>query len=485
MNMYRHDTYKRTSLSGSSGELRRKRVLLDSKLRKKHREALFSAKRVYFFPLEEAQDTCSENDVKTVESYLLDCEHVQTLVQGLTSSDKETRLEAIQNLSVFVLEPSDALVCYLETGECIKTLMSTMVEEADPQVIYHTAQVIANITAGPYHVCLYALPAIPYLVVLLSSDVSTIREVASDALGNMACEEKENVQDSIVKSGAIPCLLRMLESNEAKLVCSSALTLTSLYKVLISHSSEVLPVLFSRTLFRKLTKEAAETSTEICWLLSHVASESQAFRLYIIENGWVDPLVSCLQALVSYGPAVLSPLRVLGHLVKDTATRSPLSFHSFFLTTLVELIHSEDWTIVKEALWVLSLMTVEPTAETVHVFKQANLIYSVANIIIECPYEICEEAAECLFHLILCDISCIPDLPHSKLLPVFLDFIQSQERALVLLGLSYVDFLLTHVKEGSVLLKSFPHTKDILVSLHPTLYKDIYDFGIQLAYRIQ
>jgi hypothetical protein len=64
---HRH-LYKRTSISGSSGELRQRRIALNETLRKKHREQLITAKRYRHLTRREEQSTTDEEDTN-LEAY--------------------------------------------------------------------------------------------------------------------------------------------------------------------------------------------------------------------------------------------------------------------------------------------------------------------------------------------------------------------------------------------------------------------------------
>lgn len=47
---------------------------------------------------------------------------VQALANDLRSSDASTRIEAVQYIGKFVLEPAEALIKYITEGDCILAL---------------------------------------------------------------------------------------------------------------------------------------------------------------------------------------------------------------------------------------------------------------------------------------------------------------------------------------------------------------------------
>lgn len=55
--------------------------------------------------------------------YRLTVEQVESLAHDLQSFDKKTRMDALQHLGKFVVEPAEALITYIVEGNCMETLM--------------------------------------------------------------------------------------------------------------------------------------------------------------------------------------------------------------------------------------------------------------------------------------------------------------------------------------------------------------------------
>lgn len=76
-----------------------------------------------------------------------------------------------------------------------------------------------DIAAGAYDLWIKSICMVPTLIDLLDSENSVLREMAAGALGNMAAEdlgdmtnEDDEVRERIRNNGAVPPLVRMLDS---------------------------------------------------------------------------------------------------------------------------------------------------------------------------------------------------------------------------------------------------------------------------------
>lgn len=281
---HRH-LYKRTSISGSTDDLRRRRVAINTTLRKKHREQLITSKRFRHLTRREEQSASeSEDDAVPVpdqdgkslsvqkskkwidnETFLEEIDpyyrlteaQVDSLAQDLKAGDKKTRMDAIQYLGKFAVEPAKALVAFIVEGDCMDTLT---VSDIDPpcmahsflffsiccqwpiqrneskwsnlylvrssvfrQRITHTGVLFLDIAAGSYNLWSKSTCSVPHLINLLDAENSVLREMSAGALGNMAAEdmgdmteEDDEVRARIRNNGAIPPLVRMLDSEVTK-----------------------------------------------------------------------------------------------------------------------------------------------------------------------------------------------------------------------------------------------------------------------------
>ncbi|KAI9023740.1 armadillo-type protein [Phycomyces nitens] len=481
----RHGMYKRTALSGTAQDLRQRRVDISTAIRNQRRDELITSKRFRFLSTNaETELESDKTQNKSTNMFVLTEQQVRSLVNDLNSIHNKVRMDAIVYLGDYVCEPSEALVEYIKTGECVKLLVNMLVCEVDPIKIQQIVQVISNIAAGPYDLCVQCLGAVPYLVTMLNSNNSDIRELASYALGNMASEDYDRtteqdkeIRQTIILSGAVPLLIRMLESNEPNLIRSSCLTMSHLVRGPESQWRELRSNAMIQALSRHLTRHGAATGTEVCWLMGYMAAESEQFRKQIIEHGLLGPLVNVFQILRSEGCAVLPALRTLGHLSSDPGMDSFLVQEPQFLSCLVQLTHSNDWVIAREALWVLSNVTTIKTDAILPIIRGSDGVTHMAELIIHGNFEVREEASKCLFNMIMHDQPSIAVLPHQYLLPAFLELIQSQEEHLIVLGLSYVELLLKYV-EGPNL-----HTnqvKEALGSINPATHPTLYVFGLNL-----
>ena len=123
--------YKRTSISRTPDETLRRRVAINETLRKKHREQLITAKRFRNLSRQEEYESAgeeepmeerSEHDQDISPYYRLTQEEVQAIQKDLHSETKLVRITAAQHIAKFVLEPAQALIDYITTGDCIEAL---------------------------------------------------------------------------------------------------------------------------------------------------------------------------------------------------------------------------------------------------------------------------------------------------------------------------------------------------------------------------
>ncbi|KAL0089314.1 armadillo-type protein [Phycomyces blakesleeanus] len=494
MSTARHDMYKRTAISGTAQDLRQRRVDISTAIRNRHRDELITSKRFRFLSINEPEivdlESAKIHD-KYTDLFNLAEPQVKSLVNDLNSTHKKVRMDAVVYLGDYACNPSEALVKYIKSGECIKSLVNMVICEVDPVIIQQIVQVISNIAAGPYDLCVQCLPAIPYLVTMLNSNNTEIRELASYALGNMASEDydrtseqDEEIRRDIILSGAIPLLIQMLDSNEPNLIRSSCLTMSHLARGPENQWRELRSKAMTLALLRHLTRHGATTGTEVCWLMGSMTANSEQFRKQIIEEGLLPLLINVFQLLKSEDCAVLPALRTLGHLSSDSGTGRYLVLEPQFLPCLIQLTHSEDWVITKEALWVLSNVTTIKMDDIVQIIRDTGEVKHMAELIMHGKFEVREEASKCLFNMVMHDPPSIAALPHQFLLPAFLDFIQSQEEHLIILGLSYVELLLKYVPEGRNILNYTKQAKETLISINPATHPTLYVFSLDLQKQI-
>ncbi|KAF7722652.1 hypothetical protein EC973_002862 [Apophysomyces ossiformis] len=474
--------YKRTSISRTPEELHRRRVAINESLRKKHREQLITAKRYRHLTRREEQQSAGESEPEDNERnehdedidpyYRLTPSQVQAMAKDLKSSDKKVRVDAVQSLGKFVLEPAQALIDYITQGDCIETLTS-MLSGTEPDEQMQAIQTISNIAAGPYNLWIKSISTVPYLILFLDSDNMNLRELAAGALGNMAAEdlgdmtdEDDEVRQMIRNNGAIKPLVKMLDSNDPRLVQSACFALANLARGPEGQLQDFMAAGISKKLLRHLVDETADTITEICWVTSYLTAGSEQFRQEIMQEGFASPLVKDLEMLADKGPEVLPVLRTLGNLAAGPDEYIELLMQQDqFISTVVKLTYSER----------------SQHPDVIQAVEDANAVPHLTDLVSHSAYDIRKGAAFCLMNIAAYGERHMQSLPHRELLPAFLDLIRSQDAELIKVGLSYVELLLTRVNKGKEILDNTPSCMTALASVTPAPDPEMYAFANKLV----
>ncbi|SAM01312.1 hypothetical protein [Absidia glauca] len=437
---HRH-LYKRTSISGSSDDLRRRRVAINTTLRKKHREQLITSKRFRHLTRREEQSASeSEDDAVLVSDqdeeidpyYRLTGAQVDSLAQDLKAEDKKTRMGAIQYLGKFVVEPAKVLVAYIVEGDCME-ILTHLLSTADTEEQIEVVKTISNIAAGSYNLWSKSTCAIPHLINLLDTDNSVLREMSAGALGNMAAEDLGDMTEEDVE-----------------------------VRARIRNSGAILPL--------------------VPWVMSYLTASSKEFRNRVMQEGFLAALVKNMVTFADQGPMVLPVLRTFGNLAGGPdETIELLIQHQSFLTTLVKLMAADSRVVKKEALWVMSNITATKRTSIIEQMDAADTIEHLTDLVQTGHFDIRKGAATCLLNIAYHGQKYMDSLKHTQLLKAYMDFIRSQDAELIRLGLTYVEMLLTKVTKGREILDNTSTCMDALASVSPFPDPALYAFANQIV----
>ncbi|KAI8373036.1 armadillo-type protein [Radiomyces spectabilis] len=490
--------YKRTSISRDPEEARRRRVAINESLRKKHREQLITAKRFRHLTRREEQESAGESDAEDDAAnihdadidpyYRLSAAQVEELARDLRSGEKTVRLEALEYLGKFLLEPAQALIDYITQGDCIATL-TRMLSSHDPDEIIQSAKVISNIAAGPYSLWIKSVSTVPYLIGLLNSDNVTLRDIAAGAIGNMAAEdlgdmttEDDEVRATIRKNGAVLPLIRMLDTKDSRMVQSACFALANLARASENELREFLDAGIYDKLVQHLTNHTADTTTEVCWVMSYLSANSKTFRKELLQDKSLTPLVKSLKQLSVDGAIVLPVLRTLGNIAGDSDDAiDKLLNQPGFLATVVKLTQGEHRAVKKEALWVLSNITASERYQVIEQVENAGAAPLLINLVTHGGFDIRKGAAYCLMNMALHGEKFLFSMPHEQVLPGFLALVRSQDAELIRLGLTYVDLLLNRVPQGKAIMGNTPDSTEALAAVAPAPDPELYALANKLV----
>jgi hypothetical protein len=163
--------------------------------------------------------------------------------------------------------------------------------------------------------------------------------MAAEDLGDMN-DEDDKVRATIRDNGAIKPLVRMLDSNDVRLVQSACFALANLARGQEGQLKEFFTAGLTDKLLKNLSNEDA--ATEVCWVISYLTAGSEKFREEVMQKGFGDPLVKDLASLAEQGAVVLPVLRTLGNLVGSEDYLKVLAEKEAFLSTVVSLIKSDQ-----------------------------------------------------------------------------------------------------------------------------------------------
>ncbi|KAI8987684.1 armadillo-type protein [Mycotypha africana] len=491
---HRH-LYKRNSISRSPDETIKRRVALNETLRRKHREQLITAKRFRNLTRqeeyestgeEEPEDEKNENDEDISPYYRLTKAQVEGLSKDLNSDQRNVRVFAAQHISKFVLEPAQALIKFITEGNCIEAL-TRMLSSADIEEKIEAAQTISNIAAGPYDLWIKSTSTVPYLISLLNSDNMNLREIAAGALGNMAAEdlgdmndEDDKVRETIRNNGAIKPLIRMLDSNDTRLVTSACFALANLARGEEAQLKDFFTTKISDKLLKNLENE--ETATEVCWVISYLTAGSESFRREIMQKEFAAPLVKSLALLAEQGPVVLPVLRTLGNLVATDEYLETIAEHDDFLPNVLKLVRSDQSrALKKEALWVLSNVTSTSNNRIIEKLQELDAIKSLSELVLRGAFDIRKGAAYCIMNIANHGAEYLSKLKHKELLPAFLELLKSQDADMMRLALGYIELLLTQLPNGKEIIENVPDCMEALAAVAPAPDPELYDFANRLV----
>jgi hypothetical protein len=167
--------------------------------------------------------------------------------------------------------------------------------------------------------------------------------MAAEDLGDMS-DEADKVRSSIRDNGAVSGLVRMLDSNEARTIQSACFALANLARGPEDQLGDFISSGITEKLYKHLTSDvAADTATEVCWVICYLTAGSQKFRQDIMTKGFAPRIVAELVKLAREKTLVLPVLRTIGNLVgSDDEYLKLLVEQDQFLSTVVDLVKSDQ-----------------------------------------------------------------------------------------------------------------------------------------------
>ncbi|CAG8498683.1 181_t:CDS:10 [Paraglomus occultum] len=439
--------YKSNSISKSADEARLKRIELDAEVRRKHREQLITAKRFkhqsesLITDEEESEFDLTQNDIKKLQS-------------NLESHTRDIRLQALKDLSKYLVDPPETLKQLIIEGDCVK-ILTRFLTGTDPEEQLQAISCVTNIAAGPKNICEAALQTVPYLISFLDVDDLVLQNQATWAIGNFAAEGSE-YRDLLRANGVLIPLVRLLDSKDVNLIQTVCFALSNLARGPDPKLDEFFKIETDKVLLRHLENdEMSEVVSEISWVLAYLTSDSDTYTSRLLSEGLIPRLVKHMRPLLSHGPLALPLIRTLGNVAGGPDENADeLIQQEEFLKLMIEYVQSECRAVKKESLWVMSNITAARRSEVLAKVISVGFIPILSTIATHTNFDIRKEAAYGLLNIASHGEEYLQSLPHQDLLPGFLEFVRSQDTDLIRLGLTYIHLLITQVPSSRQLLES-------------------------------
>ncbi|KAK9702116.1 hypothetical protein K7432_011405 [Basidiobolus ranarum] len=438
--------YKATTIPRSSAAAKAKRIAQDSQSRKLRREQLVMGKR-----FRHREDTPLSD--RGEAEYDLTTKELEKLREQLNSSVRGVRVEALKELSNFLVDPSEALNDFVLEGGAVD-LLSKFLTSTDFDERFQATWCITNIAAGTPELCSKVLSTVPYLISSLEEPNSQLQEQAAWALGNIAVEGAE-FRERLTANGAITPLVKLLQSDNPSLVQTVCFALSSLAR---NHTrfEEFFGAGISKLLLQLLDRDnVPEEISEVTWVLTYLTCGNELYSSALLKDGLAPLLVKHMPIMADKGSLAIPLIRTVGNIASctdwhaDTLMQQPA-----FLQNLIPYIKSELRAIKKESLWVLSNITAG-TIEHVNAVLENGYLPYLLEIATHSNFDIRKEAAYSIVNIASHGQKYLDLLPHEDLLPRFLDFVRTQDPETIRLGLHYVDHILREVPNGKALLDQF------------------------------
>ncbi|XP_050429823.1 importin subunit alpha-1-like [Adelges cooleyi] len=332
-------------------DLRRKRNDVTIELRKSKRDEQMAKRR----NMDALVSTSNKHD-DVVE---LNIDHEMTmdnLKEGLLSSSLAHQLNCLKYarkmLSSRKCAPIDDFIQAGVLPMLMDFLTTKYNDKTDFQ--YECAWILTNIASGSSDntMSIIKVGAIPLLVNLLQSPDIRVMEQAVWALGNIAGDGPEP-RDAVLSHGIVPVLNSLLQSTtEVTAQQNIVWTLSNLCrsKNPPPNFNELLPSI--PILVEMLKHNDSQVVSNSCWALSYLTDGSNEKIQVIIEAGTLNAIMKYLE--VDDTSILIPALRVVGNVVSGNDSQTKHALDYGVLRYLKHLLTHKRIPVVKDAAWLLS-----------------------------------------------------------------------------------------------------------------------------------
>eukprot|EP00128_Syssomonas_multiformis_P019001 Colp12_sorted_trinity150504_noHs@5030 len=368
-------------------ELRRRRRDSNVELRKTQRSEHLMKKRNL-----DAEESESEAEQENLGQ-------LPDIVKRINSSNPEVRLAATKECRKLLSKEKGPPIDDVISSGVLPHLVSFLQCHDQPDLQFEAAWTITNIASGTsehtYEVCNSG--ACQWLITLMDSPNPDVRDQVVWALGNIAGDSAD-CRDYILQLGAVPALLRLLQSQPTVAHLRNAVwTLSNLCRGKNPQPDWNTVKHFIPALAHIIRTSDEDTITDTCWALSYLTDGDDSKIKEVVQSGVVPRLVELL--MHHNNNLVIPALRTIGNICtggEDTLTQSVIDAGA--LEPLRNLLTASKENIKKEACWTISNITAGSPSQ-IRAAIEANVVPPLIEIMRVGTYKPQKEATWALSNI--------------------------------------------------------------------------------------
>ncbi|KAL9643891.1 hypothetical protein ABK040_013302 [Willaertia magna] len=305
--------------------------------------------------------------------------NLQKILEALQSNDINLQLDgAVQVRKLLSMEKNPPIDDVLESG-ILPILVNFLSFNAQPLLQFESVWAITNIASGKsFHTeTVVNSGVVPTLIKLLQSPCDDVVEQSIWALGNIAGDSSK-FRDYVLKLGALQPLLQIIANNpKITILRNAAWTLSNFCrgkpapeKSLVSPS---LPVL-AHLLYHSDEEIVCDTT----WALSYYSDGTNDKIQDVIDSGVCRRLI---ELLLHRSNSIVTPaLRTVGNIVTGDDLQTQIVINMGVLPSLQHLLSSSKTSIRKETCWMISNI-VGGSRSQIQSVIDSNIIPSILKLI--------------------------------------------------------------------------------------------------------
>lgn len=260
-----------------------------------------------------------------------------------------------------------------------------------PQLQYEAAWALTNIASGTPMQCKSIIDkgAIPALVRLLDSKSESVRDQAAWVLGNISADSAYN-RDLVIAAGGIDLLIKSAETaNRISMIKNVAWALSNLCRHKPAPEFEIVKAMIPTLAKLCMEHDQEQMLQDITWAFSYLSFKSEYQSEYLIQSRVIPRLVE----LMSHPcfDVQLPAIRTIGNLTTGNEAQTQHAIDFGAIDKLKPLMHSSRRIIVKESVWIVSNIAAGTKAQLDSLIS-IDLFTEVCQIGIASCEEIAKEA---------------------------------------------------------------------------------------------